>query len=434
MSSYLLTFIIFASLPVCFFRPYIGLLVWAWIGYMNPHRLIWGFADQMPFVQIVAIATLLGFIFSKDRQLPPLNLLVFSWIFFVFWMFISTNFSLNEVYAWQEWERVLKIQLMVLMTLLLINSKVKINHLVWVVALSIGFFGIKGGLFAIKTGGNYLVWGPPNSFITGNNEIALALLMVIPLFRYLQLQAKSKLIQWMLLSFIALSCLAVLATHSRGALLAGAVMIFALVVKGRYKITFGVLAILFSVSAINFMPEHWKDRMSTISSYEEDASAQGRIGAWTFAIRLANDRPFVGGGFQTFIPSIFFAYMPESDNSADAHSIYFEVLGEHGYVGLILFLMIGFLVYATCRKIILLSRDPPELKWANDLARMLQVSLIGYAVGGAFLGLAYFDLPYHIMAMSLVLYKCVQKEIRKYEIEDNSYLDDNKFKLKMPIK
>src|SRR5215475_3663731 len=56
----LVSAIIFASLPVCFIRPWVGILVWSWIGYMNPHKLTWGFATNMPFGQLVAVATLCG--------------------------------------------------------------------------------------------------------------------------------------------------------------------------------------------------------------------------------------------------------------------------------------------------------------------------------------------------------------------------------------
>jgi putative inorganic carbon (HCO3(-)) transporter len=82
-----------------------------------------------------------------------------------------------------------------------------------------------------------------------------------------------------------------------------------------------------------------------------------------------------------------------------AHSIYFQVLGEQGFVGLFLFLLLGLLAWRTGSKVINAAKDVPENKWAADLAAMGQVSLIGYATAGAFLGLAYFDLPYHLVVI-----------------------------------
>lgn len=60
-----LTAFVLLLLPVCFLRPWIGGLVWAWLGYMNPHRLCWGFAHDLPFALVVALATMGGAIFSR---------------------------------------------------------------------------------------------------------------------------------------------------------------------------------------------------------------------------------------------------------------------------------------------------------------------------------------------------------------------------------
>ena len=154
--------------------------------------------------------------------------------------------------------------------------------------------------------------------------------------------------------------------------------------------------------ALLFMPEQWVERMTTIASYTEDSSAMGRINAWAFAINFVKDHPIVGGGFQVFQPELFLRYAPDPDHFVDAHSIYFEVLAEQGYVGLALFLTLGLLMMRTGSWIVKHSRDKPGLEWARDLGAMVQVSVVGYAVGGAFLGLAYFDLVYHLMAILIV--------------------------------
>ena len=50
--------------------------------------------------------------------------------------------------------------------------------------------------------------------------------------------------------------------------------------------------------------------------------------------------------------------------------------------------------------------------WASRVAQLTQVSLIGYAVGGLFLGLAYFDLPYHLMAIMILTKEYVRRELK----------------------
>jgi probable O-glycosylation ligase (exosortase A-associated) len=140
--------------------------------------------------------------------------------------------------------------------------------------------------------------------------------------------------------------------------------------------------------------------MNSISNYEKDESAQGRLDAWSFALKLAKDHPIVGGGFRVFYDSrIFLSYIPDAPTSRNAHSIYFEVLGEMGFVGLFLFLALGAAALLTTQRIIKLARQKPDLKWAADLARMLQVSLLGYATAGAFLNLGFFDLYYTVLVI-----------------------------------
>ena len=176
MRSILVTLLIVGSLPLIVVKPHVGVLVWSWIGYMNPHRLTWGFAYDFPFVLVAALLTLVSMPFSKQPKRMPWSRLTVIWLLWVAWMCITTLFALNPADAIPEWERTMKIQLMVLATLLLMGEREHIHRLVWVIALSIGFFGIKGGLFTILHGGSYLVMGPPGSHIAGNNEIALALL------------------------------------------------------------------------------------------------------------------------------------------------------------------------------------------------------------------------------------------------------------------
>jgi probable O-glycosylation ligase (exosortase A-associated) len=162
---------------------------------------------------------------------------------------------------------------------------------------------------------------------------------------------------------------------------------------------------------LSLMPGTWWDRMGTIQNYEQDASAMGRINAWTYAVNLALDRPLVGGGFQAFNRQLFYKYAPVPEDFHDAHSIYFEVLAEQGFVGFFLFLGLGARAFFTAGGIVRRTRDRPELRWANDLGSMLQVSLVGYAVGGTFLGMAYFDLFYHLCALVVLTHVVVKTEL-----------------------
>ncbi|MDH5646887.1 MAG: putative O-glycosylation ligase, exosortase A system-associated [Candidatus Heimdallarchaeota archaeon] len=393
-----------------FRHPHYGVLIWSWISYMAPHRLTYGFAYSFPFAAVTAGITLISLVFSKEKIKIPVTAITVVWILFVLWTSITTLVAMVPEHAVFEWERSIKIQFMVGVTLLLINNKEKLNQLVWIIVLSIGFYGIKGGIFTLLTGGSWMVWGPQGTFIEGNNELALAMIMILPLLRYLQLQTENKWIKRGLIIAMGLCALSILASYSRGAFIAASAITLYLWLKSRKRVVLGIAMVVVILASLLFLPKGWFDRMGTIKTYEEDASAMGRINAWWFAYNIANERPIIGGGFHVFNRELFLAYAPEPEKFHDAHSIYFEVLGEHGYVGLMLFLLLYYLVLKNAKWIIKNTKDNINLLWARDLASMVQVGLIGYAVGGAFLGLAYFDLPYHFMAIIVILRIIVQKE------------------------
>jgi probable O-glycosylation ligase (exosortase A-associated) len=144
------------------------------------------------------------------------------------------------------------------------------------------------------------------------------------------------------------------------------------------------------------MPAEWMARMSTIGSYQTDESAIGRIETWKMLYHLASARPLLGGGFEPYERWIFDIYYPSATGVHAAHSIYFQVLGEHGFLAFGLFLLFWALVWRMCSQVVRLTENVPDQRWAYWLAQMTKVSLVAYLVGGAFLNLAYWDMPYFL--------------------------------------
>ena len=409
MRDIVLMVVYFSILPFVFSRPYIGIYLWTWLGFMNPHRLTWGFAYDFPFAEITAIVVLISLLISKEPKRIPWSRETVVLLIFILWMFCTTFFAFHPNPAWQQWDKVWKIQVMVFCTLMLINSKQKLDWLIWVIVLSLGFYGVKGGIFTIVHGGVYHVRGPAGSFIYGNNEIGLALTMTIPLMRYLQLQVSRRWIKGGLLAAMCLTGIAAIGSQSRGALVGMLVVGVFFVLKTRRKL-FGLLAVFIIAGAvIVIMPQEWYQRMETIRTYQEDQSALGRINAWWTAYNVAKDR-ITGGGFETFKRDVFQLYAPEPNNVHDAHSIFFEVMGEHGFIGFGLFVLLAWFTWNTGTRIKRLAKNKSlETRWAMDLASMVQVSLVGYVACGLFLGLAYFDYYYTLIAV-IVICKLVLEE------------------------
>ncbi|MFZ1059030.1 MAG: putative O-glycosylation ligase, exosortase A system-associated [Candidatus Rokuibacteriota bacterium] len=410
MRDLLVTAIVFGCLPFALIQPWFGVLVWSWLGYMNPHRLTWGFAQEMPFAQMIGGAILVGLLFTKERR--PIPWRVESVTLALLWaVFTMTSFSaLNPAEAWIQWEKVTKIFLMTFVTMILFQDRRKLRLLLLVIALSIGFFGFKGGIFAILTGGREQVLGPPESFIGGNTEIALALIMVLPVLLFLAREEERRWLRFGLRLTFVLSVIAVLATYSRGGLIGLLLVLLLLLRKSRVKVLALCALLLGGVIAYNFLPEQWFGRMSTITEYEQEPSAVGRLMAWKVAVGMALDRPFTGGGFEFWSREVFQRYLPGYRGVHDAHSIYFEILGEHGFVALALFLGVIFSTLWSLARVRRVARRDPELAWAVNYSEMITTSLLGYLVSGAFLGLAYFDLFYHLVAIALILRTLVARK------------------------
>lgn len=412
MRDLILTAFVFGSIPFILRNPFIGLLMWVWLGIMNPHRFSWGFAYLMPFAQVIAICTLIAML-VKSKQLYkfPTDRATIALVLFILWMGVSPWFSFHPEQEFEMWLKPIKIQIMVLAALLLVGTRDHLYKLTWVLALSVGFFGIKGGVFTIATGGSYRVWGPEGSFISDNNALALTTIMVVPLFRYLQLHTANAWAKRGCVMAMVLCMVSAIGSQSRGAFLAMAAMGAFLAIKSRKK---GLIAI-FTLAALPIawwlMPESWTDRMSTIQTYEQDSSAMTRINAWWMSWNLAVDRFPIGGGFAITEPDVFMRYAPDPTLVFVAHSIYFQVLGHHGFVGLALFLFVFGFTWLNGGWILRNVKGRADLDWARDLAAMCQVSLVAYAVGGAFLNLTYFDLPYYIVVILVVLRGLVKREL-----------------------
>ncbi len=439
-------------LPVSVFRPLIGVYMWAWVSYMNPHRLTWSYAYSFRFNFFIAIATLLGLMLAFKKTVPiPRRFTVFLLFAFLLWTFNTSFYAFNH--PWADWEQLLKIYMMLIATMMTVNTKQSLTILVTIITLSIGFFGIKGGVFTITTGGQFQVLGPARSFFSDNNMFALAELMVVPMFLFLRTQVKHWTVRIAFLGCAFLAALSIVGSYSRGGLVGLLVIMiyFWLRTPAKIRVALG-LAIAVPVMT-HLMPEKWHNRMVAMlhkvrvpsylveiyqpksifdpsndpfpdGEFKEtksilkfsDSSVQGRIQAWELAWRVVQDRPIVGGGFRTFHLNIFRRYLPNAQRRA-AHSIYFQVLGEHGFVGLALWLMLHISGFRTKNWIMRNTKKVESLFWAHELARYIGISLMGYYSAGAFLGLAYFDLPFHYITILVILRVYVEKELAKRQPE-----------------
>lgn len=378
-------------LPLCLWNAGAGVICWAWFSMMSPHRQVYSFAQGQPLNSIIAVATLLGWLCSQDRKRWTPDAMPWLMLAWFAWMTFNSVFAPFQEWSWGYWDRTMRIMVLVFLVFFIANTKARIHGLIWVIVVSLGFYGVKGGLFTIVHGGGGVVYGPPDSIIFDNNQLALAIVMSLPLVNYLRMHTKLRLLQSGLALAICFEVLEVFGSKSRGGVLALGAALFLFWLRMRRKVLYGTAAVALVGAVLYFMPASFWERMSTVNNLTEDASFHGRLVAWQVALRVAIDRfPFGAGFYAPQLGPIFHSYFPDETSHA-AHSIYFQVLGEHGFIGLGLYLLILLFALNNTRIIRRQTRAQPELLWAYDLATMIQVALVGFYIGGAALSVAYFD-------------------------------------------
>ena len=415
-----LLMILVGSVPVILLRPWIGVLLWYWIGLMNPHRLTWGFMYHFPAAMLIGGCTLIGLMLARDRRPPPLSKESVLLVAMAVWFTLTTAFAWVPSMAWDYWEQAMKILAFTLVTTMLIHGRQRTEWLMIVIAGSLAFYGAKGGLFTVMTGGQYRVKGPAESFIGGNTSLGLAMLMTVPLILVLARQARAGRLAclpdrpWVRLAGMGgyasfwLTGMSTAFTYSRGALLGLASIAPFLFLRMRYKpVLFGLAVAGFSSLAV-MVPNKLIERAEIIRNYEENKSAMQRIQAWGVNLNIALEHPLgagfhleYGGNERWLSYANFRGEWP--NESRVAHSNYFQVLGQHGFVGLFLYVSLLVGILASLFRLSRAARTRPDTAWISEYAWALCVGTIGYAVAGAFLNLAYFTLFYAFVAGTMVL-------------------------------
>jgi len=424
MRDPVLFLIIVVWIPIIFWRPWTGILAWYWVGLMAPHGLCWGFMRTFPIAMAVGVPALISLFLAKDRRPVPFTREIVMTIVFLLDITMTSIFAVYPEGAWDQWQKIMKIVLVSLITPMLIYGEKRVLALIFVVTFSVGYYGFKGGIFAITTGGSNMVLGPPGSYLQGNTFIGLAMIMVLPL---LFISARLVYHRWvdfsgtwfdkwtrpiglMLYGGFWLTVIAILVTYSRGALLGLLAIAPFLFLKMRYKWLMIVMAfIVFGVVGVA-APDRLVARWKTIETYEEDQSAMQRIQAWGANFNMALARPLTGMGMSN--ASLGYDWWRQYVNFdgtwqhvLSAHSLYFQILGQHGFLGLGIYLtMIGF-TFFTLNKIRRTALQTTGKIWLKEYAWAIQLSLLGFLTAGAFIDVAYFTLVYALIALAIIMKK-----------------------------
>jgi len=407
MRDLVFTLFIIVGLIATLRSPFIGLMLWVLLSIMNPHQETY-FVKSVQWNLIVVIVTIGTWMVSQERKLPSRGITTVLVLLLLAWTTLNTFFAFDPSFSWTYWNRFWKIIAMAVVASALTTSMVRFHALIWIVAVSVGYYGVKGGLFTLLTGGHFIVLGPQTTMIGDNNTLAGALVMILPILNYLRIHSESQVIRNGIVVAIVLVVTSILGSYSRGAFIGLAALAIMFWTRAKNKLIYPVIVAIVLLPLLHFMPESFFDRAASIQDYSTDGSVQGRFDSWWVAYSYALDHfPFGAGVNGMVLRGVWAPYLPGIPYAA--HSIYFQVLGEEGVVGLVLYLLILVSTFYNFRAVARSTKNVPDLAWARDLAQMMQLSLLAFCVCGAALPLDFFDVFFLWALLSATLRQVTQK-------------------------
>src|SRR5262245_54120453 len=223
MRDLLVFAIVLLSLPLSFRRPFLGLIVFSWLAYMRPQDLCWGFARDMRMSFYVGMAMIAGWWAHERGQRPFARWDLRTRLLLVLVVLVTLSYAQAHFiteYSNRYYLEFLKIIVVALFTTGQIDSRARMRWLCWTIALCLAFYGVKGGLFGVLSGGASILRGP-GGMLEDNNDFALALVMNVPLLWYLGDSDRAlPFVRLLTRIGILLTVVTIALTHSRGGFLA----------------------------------------------------------------------------------------------------------------------------------------------------------------------------------------------------------------------
>jgi probable O-glycosylation ligase (exosortase A-associated) len=411
----ILTIVLFALMPVCYRKPFVGLSVFSWLAYMRVQDLTWGFARGMRWSYYVAIITAAGFLVSKERRRWFLR----DWrctVMMVLVVILGIGILFSRQPSLRQFDRYLeygKIVAVALFTTAIVNTKERLRVLLWIIALSLGFYGVKSGIWGVLTLGRTAIIRGPGGMLADNNDFSLALSMAVPMLFYLGWTERRPEIRKVFWFALPLTVMTVGLTHSRGGFLSVTAAIACLVWRSRNRLVGILVGCLVALTALLVAPKDYKERLQTILEPSQEGSAASRLRAWGVATRMALDNPVLGVGMYRF-QMHYRQYDPSfrwGDDVIVAHSSYFQIWAECGAPALILYFGLILGSFTTCWSVRAAAKRRYHTSWIINYANMFEASLVAFVVGSAFLNRAHFDLFYHWVALVIAFGAIARREM-----------------------
>ncbi len=414
-----------AFFAVGFKRPFLFVLAYVYIDVVSPQRLTYLLLNSVPISLIAVVLAVGGWMAADDKtgtRIAPRQLLMVVLLGYCYATTLSADFPVE---ALDKWDWVWKCLAFAAFLPLTLRTRLRIEALLLVMVASAASIIIVGGIKTIASGGGG--YGTLNLMVSNNSglyegsTISTVAVAIIPLILWFTRHGTIFPPDWKVKGFcyaLVFSCLLIpVGTSTRTGLLCIGLVALLMVRDAKRKLLYlGCLGAA-GMLAVPFLPSAFTDRMSTIQTYKGDESASTRLAVWGWTWEYAKEHP-LGGGFEMYRQNKI-RYDTEKvegsaanttvdrkltvDQARAFHSAYFEMLGEQGFPGLVIWLLISLIGIGRMEVLRHRYRKDADMPWAAPLASALQSAHIVYLLGAAFIAIAFQPFIYMLIGAQIGL-------------------------------
>ena len=409
-----------------FRKPFIFVLAYVYIDIVSPQRLTYILLNAIPISLMAVALTVGGWMLADDKtdtRVAPRQALI---VLLLIYCGITTRTADFPIDALGKWDWVWKCLAFAAFLPLTLRTKLRIEALLLVMIASAASIIIIGGIKTIASGGGG--YGTLNLMVSNNSglyegsTISTVAVAIIPLILWFTKFGTIFPPDWKVKVFcyaLVFACLLIpVGTSTRTGLLCIGLVAVLMLRDTKRKVLYLCLLGAAGLMAVPFLPSSFTDRMSTIKTYKADESASTRLAVWGWTWQYAKDHP-MGGGFEMYRQNQI-RYDTEKvegdaqnatidkkltvDKARAFHSAYFEMIGEQGFPGLVIWLLINLI--GIVRMEVLRQRyrkAPPDQAWVAPLAGALQSAHIVYLLGAAFIAIAFQPFVYMLIGAQIGL-------------------------------
>ena len=407
-------------------RPFLWVLLYVYIDILAPQRIGYGIIQELQ-VSLIAFAAAFGGWLLLDRKegarFSLRQALILALLLYCWW---TLQWSAFPEPAGTKWDWVWKALLFAIFLPLTVTTRLRIEALALTLVLAVATIVIGTGMKTVLGGGGYenlKFFVTDNSGIYESSTLATVAIALIPVIAWFTRYGTIFRPHWTVSVFAAAlifsSLLIPVGTEARTGLVCIAALGVLLLRYTKRRLVFVAAAGVMGLTALPFLPPSYYERMATLTEPGGDESASTRIAVWEWTIDYASENPF-GGGFDSYRANSFTYQMPVrqevgnttsvqyrevTDEARAFHSSFFELLGEQGYPGLAIWLLLHGLGVWQMERIYRKWRgnQAEVTEWIGPLAAALQMASLVYIVGATFQGIAYQPVMLMIVGLQIGL-------------------------------